>query len=366
MKIVIWTGSAYEDWGEHSIQMGGIGGSETAAIHMSRQMAALGHEVVMFGTHTGFEGLTSSGVLYTHYEKAMADPSLLTCDVLISSRDKRILRLEPKTRFTVLWVHDIHVGDDWENEVPRFDLIFCLSQWAKKTFRGYYPLVPDEKVFVTRNGIDDSLFSERYLRHSARSFCPRFTYSSSPDRGLDVLISMWPDIQKMSEYKSELHVYYGFDNWEKMAKSGPGKAKVEYMKSLVMSQEHNGIFYHGRQPQHVVASSHRRSQIWFYPTDFKETYCITALEAQAAGCYVITSDLAALSETVKFGHKIRPHNTDPEYLKTALESIAWASDQKNLQEVENIALRGREWALTQTWKSLAKQWSDMFAERLGS
>lgn len=365
MKIIIWTGSAYEDWGESSIFNGGIGGSETAAIHMARELANRGHEVEMFGEHTGFEGWSPSGVFYRHYEDAMKAPELLTCDVLISSRDKRIHRLSPNARLTVLWVHDIHVGDDWENEVPKFDLIFCLSQWAKKTFRGYYPLVPDDKVIVSRNGIYPSLFTD-YVPHARRGVNPRFTYSSSPDRGLDVLVSMWADIREAFGDEPELHVYYGFDNWEKMARSGPGKAKVEYMKSLVCNQEHKGIFYHGRQPQHVVARSHRQSQIWFYPTDFKETYCITALEAQAAGCYVVSSDLAALSETIKFGHKIRPRNTDLEYKNTALQSLSWAHLSANREEVERTAMLGREWALTQTWEALAADWSEMFAQRLSS
>ena len=56
MKIVIWTGAAWEPWGPPSV-IGGIGGSETAAVHMARELANRGHEVVMFGEHEGFEGL---------------------------------------------------------------------------------------------------------------------------------------------------------------------------------------------------------------------------------------------------------------------------------------------------------------------
>ena len=353
MKIVIWTGEAYENWGEPSIKNGGIGGSETAAIHMSQQLAALGHEVFMYGKHDGFEGLSPSNVTYTNYEQAMKYPELLTCDVLISSRDKRIHRLSPRARLTILWVHDIHVGDDWENEVPKFDLIFCLSQWAKKTFMGYYPLVSAEKIFVTRNGLDPNLFKD--LQPRTR---PRFTYSSSPDRGLDVLIKLWPEIQKIYDNEASLHVYYGFANWEKMAKSAPGKAKLDYMKSLVTDKESQGIFYHGRQPQDVIADSHMQSTIWFYPTDFKETYCITALEAQAAGCYVITSDLAALSETVKHGVKIKPHNTDANYQQSALAFIHHAD--ADFKAASEVGSRARQWALTQTWSSLAELWEALF------
>ena len=44
MKIVIWTGASWEKWGPGSLQTG-TGGSEAAAVYLSRELARLGHEV---------------------------------------------------------------------------------------------------------------------------------------------------------------------------------------------------------------------------------------------------------------------------------------------------------------------------------
>ena len=41
-----------------------------------------------------------------------------------------------------------------------------------------------------------------------------------------------------------------------------------------------------------------KSSLFFYPCSVPETCCITALEAQAGGCALITSDIGALRETV--------------------------------------------------------------------
>ena len=85
MKIVIWTGAAWEPWGPSSVDGGGIGGSETAAINMARELSWRGHEVVMFGEHQGFEGRHkhvgyrdhdsefSSSVEYRLYQDAIRD-----------------------------------------------------------------------------------------------------------------------------------------------------------------------------------------------------------------------------------------------------------------------------------------------------
>ena len=47
-----------------------------------------------------------------------------------------------------------------------------------------------------------------------------------------------------------------------------------------------------------------RARIWSYPTAAPETSCIGAMEARAAGLAVVTSDFAALSETVGHDHGV--------------------------------------------------------------
>ena len=44
-----------------------------------------------------------------------------------------------------------------------------------------------------------------------------------------------------------------------------------------------------------------QSSLFLYPTRFLETFCISAAEAAAAGCVIICSDVAALSEKVVDG-----------------------------------------------------------------
>lgn len=361
MKIALWTGTAWEPWSPASLDKGGIGGSETAAIHMARELARLGHEVTCFGTHTGFEG-TYDGVAYRNYEAVLTDSSLLDCDVLISSRDKRVLRLRPAARLKVLWVHDIHVGDDWENDLNGFDRIWCLTQWHRQTFRSYYPQVAPAKITVIRNGIDPARF-EQVVPHSERK--AKFVYSSSPDRGLSVLLDLWPEIRRLRD-DAELHVYYGFDTWEKMAtRNKVAQAQISWFKERLTGPkaEESRIFYHGRVGQVELATAQAETLVWAYPSDFKESFCITALEAQAAGAVPVTTRLAALAETVKVGTLILPHNTEVRYRTEFLEACkVFLLDRPELRDAQ--ATDGRAWALTQTWASLAKEWVTEFEQAL--
>lgn len=68
-----------------------------------------------------------------------------------------------------------------------------------------------------------------------------------------------------------------------------------------------GIVMHGRVNQRELAEAMLGASVWFYPTWFSETSCITAMEAQAAGLVPVCPTTAALHETVP----IRIWSNDP-------------------------------------------------------
>jgi glycosyltransferase involved in cell wall biosynthesis len=373
MKISIWTGHAFEPWGPISADQGGIGGSETAAIHMAFELAALGHQVTMFGEHEGKEGIiadwvatTFGSVEWVDYRRAIKDPKIAACDVFVSSRDKSVLRLKPDAKVKVLWVHDIHVGDDWEGEVALFDRVYCLTKWHKDFVMEHYPHVEPEKFFVTRNGIDPARFHPEMPWEELRAKKgPRFVWSSSLDRGLDVMLDVWPEIRKL-EPRAELGVYYGIENWRKLnAENKPGLATIDFMMERIRRLEGDGVRYHGRVGQRELAEAHMGAICWAYPTAWMETFAITALEAQAAGAYPVTSRLAALPETVFAGTLLGGRNKSAEYKKSFVDAVAAA-----LRDEDGFASRtaevSREFTLrARTWAGVAREWEADFEGLLG-
>ena len=68
-------------------------------------------------------------------------------------------------------------------------------------------------------------------------------YGSSPDRGLDMLLYMWPDIKKAYP-DAELHVCYGWKFFDILAKTNPERR--QWKESVVMMLQSPGITDHGR------------------------------------------------------------------------------------------------------------------------
>ena len=372
MRIVIWTGPAWETWGPESIETG-IGGSELAAMHVATGLAGRGHEVEIVGRVTP---CTWKGVKFSHHEDyvrvmdeggkfiPMTPEGMrkIVCDVFISSRTLPILRcLKPDCRLSVLWMHDIHVGSDPHSFMVEYDFVLNLSQWARETAMRYYPGVPGEKFILTRNGIDTSLFAGAVEKKGCK-----VVYSSSPDRGLDKLLDWWPAIRKMRP-DAELHVYYGFDTWERMAdyhKNKIAKLQIGIFRTRLDSMKDQGVVAHGRVGQEELARAWMGASLWLYPTSFSETSCITAMEAQAAMAWPITSSLAALRETVKHGVLIDPPNTRDGYREEFLGHVRSFLEGESVDRVVRQCL-GRNWAMDELdWKGVAEQWDQLFTNRM--
>ena len=357
MKIVIWTGPAWETWEPQSLKTG-LGGSEIAAIHMSSELARWGHEVAVIGQVSPCEW---EGVKFHDYR--MFGPGTIGCDVFISSRTLgAVHKLKPDAKITALWCHDIHVGDDYQGLMRRYDMVLCLSGWAKKVLSNYYNDVPKDKFVLTRNGIDPRLF----LREPKKEGC-KAIYSSSPDRGLNHLLNYWPKIRAMRQ-DAELHVYYGFETWQAMAtqrKNSYDQSQIDFFKSKLIQLSDQGVVSHGRVGQAELAKAFLGSSLWLYPTSFLETSCLTAMEAQASGTLAITTKLAALAETVRHGILIDPPNSENRYEQEFLGHVRDFLENRQPITTDQMLKAGREWALRSlSWTQVAGQWEELFEERL--
>ncbi len=291
-KLVIYTGPAWERWSPLSVDAGGIGGSETCVVHVARQFAQRGWEVIVFGDCAGLEG-TYDGVQYRHHGRFGEFLRLGEIDLFISSRRPEVFSMGIRAKKKVCWIHDIWLSADPKANIhaDKVDEFWCLSPWHKQFFCAHHG-IPPLKVWVTRNGVDLNRFRGPTLMESGRML-----YTSSPDRGLDVLLQCFPRIREKVPNAS-LHVFYGFDNWEKAVLSRNNPEEKRLMGEIKVGLNQPGVHYHGRVGQKQLADEFLRSELWAYPTGFTETFCISAIEAMAAGLPVITSRLAALETTV--------------------------------------------------------------------
>jgi glycosyltransferase involved in cell wall biosynthesis len=305
------------------------------------------------------------GVEFIRFNRVL-DPEQIECDVFISSRDKNAIVLKPKARMKALWVHDIHCGDDPYSRMTKYDKILCLTEWHKQCVLTFYPYMDKKKITVTRNGIDPERFKPEtsFMEiMKGKDWPPSFCYSSSPDRGLELLLRMWPEVREICS-GGTLHVCYGFSTWKAMVKGKPvQEQRVAWFEERLDKLKNEGVIYHGRINQTELAQLQMKSALWLYPTDFKETSCITAMENQAAGAVPVTTALAALNETVGTarGVLVKPYSTEPRYKVDFLKEVKRLVEDGDTRY--RLAQFGREHALANlTWDGVAAQWEQIFAE----
>jgi glycosyltransferase involved in cell wall biosynthesis len=299
LRIAFYLGHQLEPWTPETLERNGMGGSETMAWEMAKRLAKLGHHVHVYAhpERDVPDGQRFEGV---YWHDASAFTVATDCDVLIVSRQAAAVTLPHSAAARVLWVHDVHVGPDFTPAIAvKYDFIWCLSNWHKEYFCSVYPWLPKEKVEVTRNGIDPARFRGRdVVRHPHRAI-----YSSSPDRGLQAAVDAWPAVRAQVP-DAELHCYYGFENWEhSLAAIGDhpdphcNRAALNALKVAIVKTP--GVVLHGRVNGQQLADAMLSANVWFYPTWFSETSCITAMEAQTAGLVCVAPPIAALRETVR-------------------------------------------------------------------
>jgi glycosyltransferase involved in cell wall biosynthesis len=277
-------------------------------------------------------------------------------DLFIAWRAPEIADWPTNTKRLVLWMHDTDAGTRLtEERAHRFHSIVVLTEWHKKFMLEKYPFLKADKLVVIGNGVDISRFTTTVERNPKRVI-----YSSSPDRGLDIILDkIWPTVvQEVPD--AELHIYYGWENFDRFAPQYPHmqQFKAGIMNGLVNAK---GVVQHGRVNQDELARAFQQSSVWLYPTYFSETYCITAVEAQLGGAIPVTNRLAGLNETVKGGVFIDGDVHDPEvqakYIKATVHLL-----QQPMKERKAIHKKVARHAPAHTWDVVAETWVKQLME----
>jgi len=358
-RLAIFTGPHLESWSPESLKKGGIGGSETAVVNIARELCERGIDVTVYG-EPGADVGEHDGVLYLP-SNALGNHDRF--DVFISSRRAHIVNADIKAGRKVLWLHDVCIGDSLTKTIAeKYDNFMTVSRWQAQQYISLYEGVTAEKLIITSNGISISLLEKAFNEFDGSKDPYKFIYSSSPDRGLEYLLDMWPDIKELIP-EATLDIYYGWVNFDYAAKYDPGlrelKARILYKLDILKDL---GVNHHGRVDQVELYKRMLASSWWVYPTNFCETSCITAQETVACGVYPIVSDLAALPETLKgYGTLIKG---SPDYPSVRKEFIKAIQDRIELLKTnpEEANKQASEAAskVPVSWSEVADQWYKEF------
>lgn len=346
-SIAIFTGeAAIGEWGPWSLQ-DGIGGSEEAIIRISKHLKSLGYKVVIFAT-VGDRAGDYDGVQWrNHWECQLED----NFDIFIAWRNPFLFDKKIKASKTYLWLHDVmDKGEFTPERLANIDKVMLLSKYH----RTCYPMIPDDKVLYSGNGIDPDEFEG--LDGKVKRDPHNLTYQSSHVRGLRFLYEIWPDVKKAVP-DATLDVYYGWDSYDKINAGNPERmAWKDEMVQLEKSLD--GVTDHGKVGQDKIVEATFKAGIWAYPTTFPEIYCITAIKAQAGGAIPVCSNYAALEEMVQSGEKMDLYPMTDKGLEHYKERLIWWLTHPEEQEKERQ--KAKDWGRGNSWLATAEGWVDDF------
>jgi glycosyltransferase involved in cell wall biosynthesis len=338
--VISCHGNGFYEWDEEIAKTQGVGGSEIAVIRMARELHKLtGRTVRVFNNRTQQKEI--DGVFYHPAHEASPYFQKFEPKIHFAWRHATKLTNAP----TYVWCHDLMVPGIEHHQ--NYDGVLTLSKFHKNYVHSLFR-VPLAKLSVTKNGIDP----ERFSTLPAAKEDGRVVFSSSPDRGLaraiEVMDLVIPEIPWAT-----LHCYYGFENMIKIGRA----SEVDALKALIKDRPY--VKFHGNLPQDQLAVELGKACVWLYPTNFLETFCITALEMQAAKVYSVVRRWGALPERFEFEGKANATILDSD-CETLSQGQAYAKAVVK-------ALKQKSWGEVafnpedHSWHKVALEWVERFS-----
>lgn len=328
----------------------GLGGSESSLFFVAREFARLGYRVHVFnncdqpGTYENvkYDEMVDFHI-YSHFNHMK---------VFVSLRSLLPFKMQVQADYKVLWVQDNPNVEYLEGETLEgldFNQIFTLSEFQTKQWQQAFG-IPREKFFITSNGTDLAPFEAKNLPRNRN----KLIYSSRPSRGLDVLLDIFPKI-KTEKPEAELHLFTYLL-----------KENDDEMTPLLAKTQQPGVFLRGSVSKTELAQEMLTARLMVYPSTFRETSCIAAIEAQAAGLPIVTSNLAALPETIEHNETGIILNGDahsPAYQEEFIKTVIRLMDDN--EEWARLSANGiRRAAKNYAWPLIAKTWESLFSRFL--
>ena len=281
--------------------------------------------------------------------KYLPDESFKDINLILNSTNPNLIE---KKKINVLWMH--HFIDQKEAQnlaskkyVDQLDWIVFNSNWNFEKYL-YYFKIPENKSKVIRNAIEKIEFDNKPKEKI------NLIYHTTPWRGLIHLLKIFKNLKLKNV---ELNVCSSTEIYGKRF----GKIK-KYEDLFDECKKTKNVNYFGYLENKKIIALLKKMHFFTYPSIWPETSCIAAIEAMAAGCEVVTTNLGALIETcspfatfVNFDRNF--DNLEKKYSNVLSERIKnfWSSENQNRLKRQSEAINA-----TYSWDVRSNEWINFF------
>ncbi|QCJ45969.1 glycosyltransferase family 1 protein [Haloprofundus sp. MHR1] len=262
----------------------------------------------------------------------------------------------PATRTScpvVMCIHDVNALKGWSSgvhqlyrktTVPRgaklADTITTVSEFSKGEIVQHLN-VPESKVSVVYNGVDESFFTtksepldglpENYLL---------FVGSMNPRKNLERVVKSYVAIKEQTNLPHELVII------------GPENKNI--FKGVDIESRDN-IVTPGFVTEEELKFAYENADVFVFPSLY-EGFGLPPLEALACGTPVVASETTSLGEILQKGCIL----VDPEDVQGITDAIVQILEDEQL--ARNLITQGKAYAREFTWKNATKQLRDVLSK----
>jgi glycosyltransferase involved in cell wall biosynthesis len=259
------------------------------------------------------------------------------------------------TKKNLLWQHLNYIDESLaplkdDSFIKSIDSFVYVSHWQYEKFR-YLFQVPTHNAHVIKNAIEPVEFVPK-----SRDSKIKLIYASTPFRGLDVLLNAF---ELLDRDDVELDIYSS----TLMYGSGYQAAYADLYENLFnRAKQMKNVNYYAYAENDVIRKAMQEAHILSYPSIFEETSCLVMIEAGAAGCDMVTTNIGALLETGSEYAKMIEIQSDIETLTNnyakalnyTIDNYWDKSNQEKLKEQSNFYNKHYSWEVR------AGQWNQLF------
>tara|TARA_B100001123_G_scaffold128287_1_gene149168 strand:+ start:7 stop:963 length:957 start_codon:yes stop_codon:yes gene_type:complete len=285
--------------------------------------------------------------------KYLPDESFKDINLILNNTNNDLIE---KDKINILWMQHFVNQEEVKNleskdYVNKLDHIVFNSNWNFEKFQ-YQFKIPESKSIVIKNAIENITPSKKPTDKI------NLIYHTTPWRGLVHLLKIFKNLNLQNV---ELNICSSTIIYGKKFDSILGK---QYENIFRECKNTKNVNYLGFVENNKIINLLKSMHIYAFPSVWPETSCISAIEAMAAGCEIVSSNLGALYETcAPFGTFVtfdrNFENFEKKYQKVLEKSI------KNFWSEENqkkIKLQQEVINLTYSWSTRSKEWLSFFQE----
>jgi glycosyltransferase involved in cell wall biosynthesis len=167
-----------------------------------------------------------------------------------------------------------------------YDWYVFNSHWNYEKFRYFFDIPADRSV-VIKNGTNNFPTRKPYQKGQPI----KILHHNTPWRGLNVVLRA---MQEVKNPNITLDVYSSTQVYgDQFKQQNDDNFKPLYEQADKL----DNVNYIGYKPNEFILEHMTNYDLYVYPSTFEETFCVSALEALAAGVHVITNNYGALYET---------------------------------------------------------------------